>query len=82
MARILLHFDSNDSLRQMAFRKLAAHRRIFSQLLELHRRPSHAHRRMQVSNVRQEPAAAIAQNLRRLAKLIARPPPIAPACVA
>jgi hypothetical protein len=26
--------------------------------------------------------AAIAQNLRRLAKLIARPPPIAPACAA
>jgi hypothetical protein len=26
--------------------------------------------------------AAIAQNLRRLAKLVARPPPIAPACAA
>ena len=36
MARTLLLFDGNDSLRRMAFRKLAAHPRIFSRLLAVH----------------------------------------------
>jgi menaquinone-9 beta-reductase len=36
MARTLLLFDGNDKLRQMAFRKLAAHPRIFSHLLAVH----------------------------------------------
>jgi flavin-dependent dehydrogenase len=36
MARILLLFDGNDRLRRMAFRKLAAHPRIFSRLLDVH----------------------------------------------
>jgi menaquinone-9 beta-reductase len=36
MARILLLFDGNDQLRRMAFRKLAAHPRIFSRLLDVH----------------------------------------------
>jgi flavin-dependent dehydrogenase len=36
MARTLLLLDGNDSLRRMAFRKLAAHPRIFSGLLAVH----------------------------------------------
>jgi menaquinone-9 beta-reductase len=36
MARTLLLFDGNDRLRRMAFRRLAAHPRIFSQLLAVH----------------------------------------------
>jgi flavin-dependent dehydrogenase len=36
VARILLLFDGNDKLRRMAFRKLAAHPRIFSHLLAVH----------------------------------------------
>ena len=36
MARILLLLDGNDRLRRMAFRKLAAHPRIFSSLLAVH----------------------------------------------
>jgi flavin-dependent dehydrogenase len=36
MARALLLLDGSDSLRKMAFRKLAAHPRIFSSLLAVH----------------------------------------------
>ena len=36
IARTLLLLDGNDSLRRMAFRKLAAHPRIFSSLLAVH----------------------------------------------
>ena len=36
MARTLLLFDGNDKLRRMAFRKLAAHPRIFSHMLAMH----------------------------------------------
>lgn len=36
MARTLLLFDGNDKLRRMAFRKLAAHPRIFSHMLAVH----------------------------------------------
>ena len=36
MAQILLRLDGNDGLRRMAFRKLAAHPRIFSSLLAVH----------------------------------------------
>ena len=36
MARVLLLFDGDDRLRRMAFRKLAAHPRIFSRLLDVH----------------------------------------------
>jgi flavin-dependent dehydrogenase len=36
MARTLLLFDGNDRLRRIAFRRLAAHPRIFSRLLDVH----------------------------------------------
>jgi flavin-dependent dehydrogenase len=36
MAQTLLLFDGNDRLRRIAFRKLAAHPRIFSRLLDVH----------------------------------------------
>jgi flavin-dependent dehydrogenase len=50
MARTLLLFDGNDRLRRIAFRKLAAHPRIFSRLLDVH-----------VGSLRRSALTAIAQ---------------------
>lgn len=53
MARTLLLFDGNDKLRRMAFRKLAAHPRIFSHMLSVH---VGAHRHSTLTTIVQPPA--------------------------
>lgn len=64
MARTLLLFDGNDKLRQMAFRKLAAHPRIFSHMLAVH---VGAGRRSTLTTiVKPPPRADIEREARRL----------------
>lgn len=64
MARTLLLLDGNDRLRRMAFRKLAAHPRIFSHLLAVH---VGSLRRSALTTVAQpSPRADIEREARRL----------------
>lgn len=64
MARTLLLFDGNDRLRRMAFRKLAAHPRIFSRLLDVH---VGALRRSALKTIAQpSPRADMEREVRRL----------------
>jgi len=64
MARTLLLFDGNDRLRRMAFRKLVAHPRIFSRLLDVH---VGALRRSALKTIAQpSPRADMEREVRRL----------------